>query len=146
MNTVSTKISDVKRQWHVIDATDKTLGRLCTQVARLLRGKDKPIFTPSLDTGDFVVVVNAAKVRVTGKKGQTKVYFRNSGYPGGQKATLLAEGLEKRPVWVVEHAVKGMLPGNSLGRAMFRKLKVYAGPSHPHSAQVTAQQGIEAGK
>ena len=139
MNTLSTRISEVKREWHVIDATNKTLGRLATDVARLLRGKHKPMFSPSLDTGDFVVVVNAAKVRVTGKKADIKIYYHHSGYPGGLKSNSLAELLQNRPTRVIEHAVKGMLPHNSLGRTQFKKLKVYAGQDHPHQAQVAAK-------
>ncbi|MBI2854253.1 MAG: 50S ribosomal protein L13 [Chloroflexi bacterium] len=146
MKTTNTKISDVKRQWHVMDASGKTLGRLCTEVARLLYGKHKAMFTPSMDTGDFVVIINASKVRVTGKKGDTKTYFSNSGYPGGQKSAKLGDMLQRRPEWVIEHAVKGMLPHNRLGRSMFRKLKVYAGPTHPHSAQVAAAHASEAAK
>lgn len=147
MNTSNTKISEVKRQWHVIDASDKTLGRLATQAACLLHGKHKPTFTPSLDTGDFVIVVNAAKIKVTGKKKELKVYFRHSGYPGGMKGDKLGDLLESRPTRVIEHAVKGMLPHSSLGRTMIKKLKVYAGPDHPHKAQVAAKVEIaESGK
>ncbi len=138
MNTSNTKISEVKRQWHVIDASDKTLGRLATQAACLLHGKHKPTFTPSLDTGDFVIVVNAAKIKVTGNKKELKVYFRHSGYPGGMKGDKLGDLLESRPTRVIEHAVKGMLPHSGLGRSMIKKLKVYAGPDHPHKAQVAA--------
>jgi len=146
MNTLSTRISEVKREWHVIDATNKTLGRLATDVARLLRGKHKPTFSPSLDTGDFVVVVNAAKVRVTGKKADIKIYYHHSGYPGGLKSNSLAELLQNRPTRVIEHAVKGMLPHNSLGRTQFKKLKVYAGPDHPHQAQVAVKNASQEAK
>jgi len=146
MNTLSTRISEVKREWHVIDATNKTLGRLATDVARLLRGKHKPTFSPSLDTGDFVVVVNAAKVRVTGKKADIKIYYHHSGYPGGLKSNSLAELLQNRPTRVIEHAVKGMLPHNSLGRTQFKKLKVYAGPDHPHQAQVASKDASQEAK
>ena len=146
MNTLSTRIPEVKREWHVIDATNKTLGRLATDVARLLRGKHKPTFSPSLDTGDFVVVVNAAKVRVTGKKADIKIYYHHSGYPGGLKSNSLAELLQDRPTRVIEHAVKGMLPHNSLGRTQFKKLKVYAGPDHPHQAQVASKDASQEAK
>lgn len=140
MKTLSTSRSDVERQWRLIDASDKTLGRLATEVAGLLRGKHKAMFAPYLDTGDYVVVVNAAKVRVTGKKSRDKVYLRHSGYPGGLKSTSLSEMLESHPTRVIEHAVKGMLPHNRLGRAMYKKLKVYAGPAHPHVAQLPVAQ------
>lgn len=146
MNTLSTRISEVKREWHMIDATNKTLGRLATDVTRLLRGKHKPTFSPSLDTGDFVVVVNAAKVRVTGKKADIKIYYHHSGYPGGLKSNSLAELLQNRPTRVIEHAVKGMLPHNSLGHTQFKKLKVYAGPGHPHQAQVAAKNASQEAK
>ncbi len=136
MKTYSTKASDIEREWHVIDASGKTLGRLASEVARLLRGKHKPIYVPHLDTGDYVIVINADKVRVTGNKAKQKLYYRHSGYPGGLKSTSLAEMMESHPTRVIEHAVKGMLPKNPLGRAMFKKLKVYAGPNHPHQAQV----------
>jgi large subunit ribosomal protein L13 len=136
MKTYSTKASDIERKWHVIDASGKTLGRLASEVARLLRGKHKPIYVPHLDTGDYVIVINADKVRVTGNKAKQKLYYRHSGYPGGLKSTSLAEMMESHPTRVIEHAVKGMLPKNPLGRAMFKKLKVYAGPNHPHQAQV----------
>jgi large subunit ribosomal protein L13 len=125
----------VKRQWLVIDATDVVLGRLATQVARLLRGKHKAVFAPHADTGDFVIVVNADKVALTGAKREQKVAYRHSGYPGGLKRTPYAQLLEQRPEKAVELAVRGMLPKNTLGRQQLRKLKVYAGPTHPHSAQ-----------
>jgi len=136
MKTYSTKANDIERQWHVIDASGKTLGRLATQVASLLKGKHKPIYVPHLDTGDYVIVLNAAKVRVTGKKLKQKTYYRHSGYPGGLKAVTYEEMMSAHPTRVIEHAVKGMLPHNRLGRAMFKKLKVYAGDNHPHQAQV----------
>ncbi len=136
MKTYSTKASDIEREWHVIDASGKTLGRLASEVARLLRGKHKPIYVPHLDTGDYVIVINADKVRVTGNKAKQKLYYRHSGYPGGLKSTSLAEMMESQPTRAIEHAVRGMLPKNPLGRAMFKKLKVYAGPNHPHQAQV----------
>jgi large subunit ribosomal protein L13 len=136
MKTYSTKAKDVERQWHVIDASGKTLGRLCTQIASLLIGKHKPMYVPYLDTGDYVIVLNAAKVRVTGRKTKQKTYYRHSGYPGGMKAEVYEDMMAAHPTRVIEHAVKGMLPHNRLGRAMFKKLKVYAGDSHPHQAQV----------
>lgn len=123
------------RTWYVVDAEGKTLGRLSSQIAAILRGKHKPTFTPHTDTGDFVIVVNAEKVHLTGTKLQTKVYLRHTGYPGGQKKTTAGEILQKHPIRLIEYAVKGMLPHNRLGRAMYRKLKVYAGPDHPHAAQ-----------
>jgi large subunit ribosomal protein L13 len=125
----------VTRQWHVIDATDIVLGRLASQTARLLRGKHKPIFAPHMDTGDFVIIVNASKVALTGTKRADKLAHRHSGYPGGLTSTPIGELLEKRPDRVVEKAIKGMLPHNTLGRQMASKLKVYAGPNHPHQAQ-----------
>ena len=135
MRTYSPKPGEVTRQWHVIDATDVVLGRLATQVATLLRGKHKPTFAPHVDTGDFVVIVNAGKVALTGSKREQKLAYRHSGYPGGLRATAYSELLEKDPRRAVEKAVKGMLPHNSLGRQMLTKLKVYAGPEHPHQAQ-----------
>jgi large subunit ribosomal protein L13 len=135
VKTYSVKESEIERQWHVIDATDKVLGRLATEVARLLMGKDKPMFSRHLDTGDYVVVVNAEKIRVSGNKPEQKLYHRHSGYPGGFKSTPLEEMLRTNPAWVIEHAVKGMLPRNRLGNSMMKKLKVYAGDSHPHLAQ-----------
>jgi large subunit ribosomal protein L13 len=135
VGTYSPKPGDVQRQWHVIDASDVVLGRLATQTATLLRGKHKPIFAPHVDTGDFVVIVNAGKVVLTGNKLQTKVAYRHSGHPGGLRRIAFSELLEKRPERAVEQAVRGMLPKNSLGRQMLKKLKVYAGPEHPHSAQ-----------
>jgi large subunit ribosomal protein L13 len=135
VGTYSPKPGDVQRQWHVIDASDVVLGRLATQTATLLRGKHKPIFAPHVDTGDFVVIVNAGKVVLTGNKLQTKVAYRHSGHPGGLRRIAFSELLEKRPDRAVEQAVRGMLPKNSLGRQMLKKLKVYAGPEHPHSAQ-----------
>ena len=135
MRTFSPKPADVERQWYVIDAKDVVLGRLASQVATLLRGKHKPIFAPHIDTGDFVVVINADKVVLTGKKLEQKKAYRHSGYPGGLRAMPYSELMEKRPDRAVEKAVKGMLPKNSLGRKMARKLKVYAGPEHPHQAQ-----------
>ncbi|HVE98124.1 MAG TPA: 50S ribosomal protein L13 [Mycobacteriales bacterium] len=135
MRTYSPKAADVQRQWHVIDATDVVLGRLASQTAKLLRGKHKPIYAPHVDTGDFVIIVNAAKVALTGNKAAQKNYFRHSGYPGGLRATSYTELLATRPKFAVEKAVKGMLPHNTLGRQMLSKLKVYDGPEHPHAAQ-----------
>jgi large subunit ribosomal protein L13 len=140
MKTYSTKSADIKREWHVIDASEKTLGRLATEVARLLKGKHKPIYAPHLDTGDYVIIINAEKVRVTGNKAKQKLYYHHSGYPGGLKSTSLGEMMNTHPTRVIEHAVKGMLPKNPLGRAMFKKLKVYAGPEHPHQAQVRSKE------
>ena len=138
MKTYSVKASEINRQWHVIDATDKLLGLLATEVARLLMGKDKPIFSRHLDTGDYVVIVNAAKIRVSGNKLKQKLYYRHSGYPGGFRSIALEAMLKAKPAWVIEHAVKGMLPKNRLGNSMMKKLKVYAGDSHPHLAQTGA--------
>jgi large subunit ribosomal protein L13 len=135
VRTYSPKAADVQRQWHVIDASDVVLGRLASQTAKLLRGKHKPIFAPHVDTGDFVIIVNAAKVVLTGNKAAQKMYRRHSGYPGGLKETSYTELLATRPKLAVERAVKGMLPHNTLGRKMLSKLKVYDGPTHPHSAQ-----------
>jgi large subunit ribosomal protein L13 len=135
VRTFSPKAGDVQRQWHVIDASDVVLGRLASQVAILLRGKHKPIFAPHMDTGDFVIVVNAAKVALTGAKLENKRAYRHSGYPGGIRSVPYSELLEKHPERAVEKAVRGMLPKNSLGRSTLRKLKVYAGPDHPHAAQ-----------
>ena len=136
--TYSTKASDIKAEWHVVDATGQILGRLASQVAQLLRGKHKAIYAPHLNVGDYVVVVNAAKVQVTGKKMKQKLYYRHSGYPGGLKSVSLEGLLARHPTRVIEHAVRGMLPHNALGKAMFQKLKVYAGEVHPHQAQVKA--------
>jgi large subunit ribosomal protein L13 len=135
VRTFSPKPGDVQRQWHVIDATDVVLGRLATQVATLLRGKHKPVYAPHVDTGDFVIVINAEKVALTGTKRENKVEYRHSGYPGGLRSTSYDELLAKNPRRVVEKAVKGMLPHTTLGRHMLTKLKVYAGPEHPHRAQ-----------
>jgi len=135
VRTFSPKAADIQRQWHVIDASDVVLGRLATQAATLLRGKHKPIFAPHLDTGDFVIVVNAANVALTGNKLHDKMAYRHSGYPGGLHSMSYAELMARSPERVVEKAIKGMLPKNALGRQMLRKLKVYAGPEHPHAAQ-----------
>ena len=133
--TFSPKAETVSREWLIIDATDVVLGRLASHVAALLRGKHKPIFANHVDTGDFVIVVNASKVALTGQKLAQKLAYRHSGYPGGLSATSYSELLETKPERVVEKAVRGMLPKNSIGRAQFTKLKVYAGPEHPHAAQ-----------
>jgi large subunit ribosomal protein L13 len=133
--TYSAKPHEVERKWYVVDAEGKTLGRLATEIAKILRGKHKPIYTPHVDTGDYVIVINADKVRVTGKRLDQKIYYRHSGYIGGLKAVPLRRMLETHPERVIEHAVKGMLPKNRLGRKMYKKLKVYASPDHPHQAQ-----------
>jgi len=135
MKTFSAKAETVKREWHVIDADGKTLGRLATEIARRLRGKHKPEFTPHVDTGDYIVVINAEKIHVTGNKKDKKIYHHFSGYIGGLKSMSLGKLLDKAPERVIENAVRGMLPKNPLGREMFRKLKVYAGPTHCHQAQ-----------
>lgn len=135
MKTVSAREQDIQRDWYVVDAQGQTLGRLATRVATLLRGKHKSNFTPHVDCGDYVIVVNADKVHVTGQKMIQKKYYRHSGYPGGLKQVTLRDQLQKFPDRVVEAAVRGMLPKNRLGRRMFKKLKVYAGPAHPHEAQ-----------
>ena len=135
MKTESTKPADVRRDWVLIDAADKTLGRLATEIARRLRGKHKPEFTPHVDTGDYIVVVNAEKVAVTGNKAEQKTYWRHTGYPGGIRGVVFKDMIAEHPERVIEAAVKGMLPRNALGRAVYKKLKVYAGPEHPHTAQ-----------
>ena len=140
MRTYATKASDIERRWWVIDASGKTLGKLATEAAVLLRGKNKPIFSTHLDTGDFVVVINAAKVHVTGKKAEDKIYYHHTGYPGGLRTITFGKLLDKHPTRVIEHAVKGMLPHNRQGRAMLKRLKVYAGNTHPHQAQINAQK------
>ncbi len=135
MNTFMASPSTIERKWYVIDADGMTLGRLASETAKILRGKNKPIFTPFIDTGDYVIIVNAEKIKVTGKKLDQKVYFRHSKYVGGVKETTLREMLEKHPERVVEHAVKGMLPKGPLGREMYKKLFVYVGPDHKQQAQ-----------
>jgi len=137
MRTYSPKAKDIEREWWVIDAADKTLGGIATQVAKLLMGKHKPIYASHIDTGDYVVVINAAKVRVTGKKTEQKVYYGHSGYPGGLKSQRFEELFSQDPTRVIELAIKGMLPHNRLGRAMFKKLRVYPGDEHPHQAQIS---------
>ncbi|HZC28608.1 MAG TPA: 50S ribosomal protein L13 [Gaiellaceae bacterium] len=141
MKTWNAKPGEIERRWYLVDAEGKTLGRLATQIADTLRGKSKPQYTPHVDTGDFVVVVNAEKIAVTGKKLDEKMYYRHSGYPGGLKSRSLRDQLERRPAEVIRTAVKGMLPRNRLARQQLTKLKVYAGPEHPHEAQ--APQPLE---
>lgn len=135
MKTPRTRASEIQRAWHLVDAQDRPLGRVASQVARLLMGKHKPVYEPHMDTGDFVVVINAQKVYVQDRKRLQKIYYRHSGYPGGLKTTPLGEMLTRKPEEVLRMAVRGMLPKNSLGRQMLRKLKVYGGPTHPHEAQ-----------
>jgi large subunit ribosomal protein L13 len=135
MKTYSAKPREIEQKWYVVDAEAQTLGRLATRIADVLRGKGKPQYTPHVDTGDFVVVVNAEKIRVTGKKLEQKVYYRHSGYPGGLRERTLAEQLQRRPEEVLRRAVRGMLPKNRLAAVQLGKLKVYAGPEHPHGAQ-----------
>ncbi len=135
MKTYYAKTGEVAREWVLIDATDKVLGRLASEAAQILKGKHKPQYTPHVDTGDFVVIVNADKIKVTGAKATDKIYYSHSGYPGGLKEVSFEEAMKKDPTRVIEHAVKGMLPKNTLGRAMGKKLKVYVGPEHPHQAQ-----------
>ena len=142
MRTYSPKPGDVTHDWHVIDATDVVLGRLASQAAKLLRGKHKPIFAPHADTGDFVVIVNASKVAVSGNKRDAKLLYRHSGYPGGLRSQTVGQLLDTRPERLVEKAIVGMLPHNTLGRSMAKKLKVYAGPEHPHAAQKPQQYEI----
>ena len=134
MGTFMANASEVQRKWYILDATDKPLGRLATEAARILRGKHKPIFTPHVDTGDFVIIINAEKALLTGKKLEQKMYYRHSGYPGGLKETNYATLMATKPTFAVEKAVKGMLPHNTLGRQMASKLKVFAGPEHVHAA------------
>lgn len=135
MKTYSAKAADVEQAWWVVDVEGKTLGRVATQIAAILRGKHKPIYTPNVDTGDYVVVINAGKVHVTGQKLEKKIYYRHSGYPGGLKERTLREQLDRFPDRPITAAVKGMLPKSKLGRAMLKKLKVYSGSEHPHAAQ-----------
>jgi large subunit ribosomal protein L13 len=135
VRTISAREQDIERDWYVVDAQGQTLGRLASRVATILRGKHKPIYTPHVDCGDYVIVVNAEKVHVTGQKMTQKKYYRHSGYPGGLKEVTLRDQLQKFPERVIESAVRGMLPKNRLGRRMFKKLKIYSGSSHPHEAQ-----------
>jgi len=143
MRTYQATPQDRERVWYVVDAEGKTLGRMATQIADVLRGKRKPSYTPHVDVGDFVIVINAAKVAVTGDKREKKLYWRHSGYPGGIRSRALGDLLEKRPEEVIRKAVKGMLPRNRLARQQLRKLKIYAGPDHPHQAQKPEQLEIE---
>jgi large subunit ribosomal protein L13 len=133
--TYVTKPEDIQRNWYVVDASGQTLGRLASEIARIVRGKHKPIYSPAADVGDFVIVINADKVHVTGRKLDQKMYYRHSGYPGGLKEVSLRRMLEEHPTRVIEHAVRGMLPKTRLGQRMIKKLKVYAGSDHPHQAQ-----------
>ena len=135
MKTYSAKAADIHRDWLVVDAEDKTLGRLATEIASRLRGKHKPEYTPHMDMGDYVVVVNCEKVRVTGAKRTDKIYYRHTGFPGGIRSGSFEQLIEKTPERVIQRAVKGMMPRSPLGRAMLKKLKVYSGPAHPHAAQ-----------
>ena len=135
MKSYNVKAKDIQRKWYVVDATDKVLGRLASEVAAILRGKNKPIFTPNLDTGDYVIVINADKVRVTGDKNKKKIYKKHTGYPGGLRTITFEELIARKPERAIELAVKGMLPKNRLGRDMYRKLRVYAGEDHGHEAQ-----------
>ncbi len=135
MSSYIAKPQDVERKWYVIDAEGKTLGKVAAEAASILRGKKKPIFTPHVDTGDYVIVINAEKVEVTGKKRKEKIYKRHTGYPGGLREITFEKLLDKAPEEIIRHAVKGMMPGGRLGRQMFKKLKVYAGPEHKHAAQ-----------
>jgi len=140
MKTYTPSAGDIERQWHVVDAEGQSFGRLASQVAQLLKGKHKVTYAPHLDTGDFVIVINAAKIAVTRKRLDGKFYYRHSGYPGGFRRVAMREYMNGRPEWVIREAVKGMLPRNRLGAAMLRKLKIYAGPEHPHQAQITGQK------
>jgi large subunit ribosomal protein L13 len=141
--TYSPRAADIERAWHLVDATDLPLGRLASEIALLLRGKHKPMYAPHVDTGDFVVVINAEKVAVTSDKSRTKIYYRHSGYPGGIKAETFEALRNRRPEAIIERAVRGMLPKNRLGRKMGGKLKVYAGPEHPHQAQAPVPLALE---
>lgn len=143
MKTFSAKPHEVKRDWYLVDATDKVLGRLATEIARRLRGKHKAEYTPHVDTGDYIIVTNAEKINVTGRKFKDKMYYHHSGFPGGIKSISFEKLQEKSPVRIIERAVKGMLPKNPLGRDMYRKLKVYAGDVHPHTAQQPKTLDIE---
>ena len=143
--TYSVKASEIQRDWHLVDATDQVLGKLATQVAQLLMGKHKPMFSKNMDTGDNVVVINAAKIKVTGNKMKNKLYYRHSGYPGGLKSVNLEQLMETHPERVVEYAVKGMVPHNKLGTQMMKKLRIYAGAEHPHQSQVN-KTAAEAGQ
>lgn len=141
MKTYTARPADIEREWHIIDAADKTLGRISSQIARLLMGKHKPIYTPSQDCGDFVVVINASKVRFTGNKASQKQYYRHSGYPGGLKSVTLEKMMQTDPTRVIKHAVNGMLPHTRLGAVMRKRLRVFNGEEHPHAAQLKANTG-----
>ena len=143
MKTFSAKAHEVKRDWYVVDATDKVLGRLATEIARRLRGKHKAEYTPHVDTGDYIIVTNAEKVTVTGRKFKEKMYYSHSGFPGGIKSITFDKLQQKNPMRIIERAVKGMLPKNPLGREMYRKLKIYVGTEHPHEAQQPKKLEIE---
>lgn len=143
MKTFSAKAHEVKRDWYIIDASDKVLGRVATEIARRLRGKHKAEYTPHVDTGDYIVVINAEKITVTGRKFKDKIYYRHSGFPGGIKSISFDKLQKQNPIRIIELAVKGMLPKNVLGREMYRKLKVYAGDQHPHTAQQPKKLEIE---
>jgi len=143
VKTYSPKAKDIEQKWWLIDAKDKTLGRLSARVAILLMGKHKPIYAPHIDTGDYVIVINASKVRVTGTKAEQKIYYRHSGYPGGLKSATYKEVFSSHPTRVIEHAIKGMLPHNRLGRAMFKKLRVYPESEHPHQAQIGKKGDVQ---
>jgi large subunit ribosomal protein L13 len=142
MSTQVAKPSDIKKNWYVVDLEGKVLGRAAAEIARVLRGKHKPIYTPSVDTGDFVIVLNADKVKLTGNKMADKIYHRHTGFPGGIRSISAEKLLVKKPEMLIEKAVKGMLPKNKLGRQMFKKLKVYAGPEHPHAAQMPKELAL----
>jgi len=135
MKTYVPRKTDIKKNWYLVDAEGRILGRLASRIAQILSGKNKPIYTPFLDVGDFVVVINAEKIKVTGRKEEKKIYYHYSGYPGGMKEIVYEKLLKKKPAMIIQEAVKGMLPKNKLGRKMFKKLKVYAGKEHPHQAQ-----------
>jgi large subunit ribosomal protein L13 len=135
IKTYTPKPEDIQREWYVIDAKDQTLGRLASQIAHLLRGKHKPIYSPHMDVGDYIIVINCDKIRVTGNKLEDKLYYRHSGYPGGLRSLTLRQLMDRYPERVLQYAVRGMLPKNKLGRKMIKKLKIYAGDSHPHQAQ-----------
>lgn len=141
--TFITKPAEVKREWFIVDASDQILGRLSSQIAKILRGKNKPIYMPHVDTGDYVIIINAEKIKVTGKKMSQKFYRHHSGYPGGVKDVKLKDMLVKKPEYVLFHSIKGMMPKNNLGRAMLKKLYVYAGPEHKHMAQKPTQLNIK---
>ncbi len=140
IKSLQTKASDLNPEWHIMDANNRTLGRFSSEIARLLQGKHKPIYVPHMNTGDYVIVVNAEKIQVTGKKLDQKIYYRHSGYHGGLKEETLSTVLQKHPERAIKHSVKGMLPKNALGRRMLSRLKIYAGDAHPHQAQIRNDQ------